>query len=108
MDNTFRIKEGDREPPLTATLVDAQGDPLDLSAASGVQFLMRPTGVPTALVSAAATILGTGAVRYLWSATDTGAAGTFEGEFEVLYANGKKQTVPNHTYIPLKILGDIG
>lgn len=105
---TFYIKQDDTSPELQATLKDADGTAIDLTGAT-VRFHMRQSGSTTAKVDAAATVVtaASGIVKYTWSAADTDTEGRFEGEFEVTYADGSIETVPNTGYIPIRIRGDI-
>jgi hypothetical protein len=57
------------------------------------------------LVNTTATIVsGTaGTVRYDWAAGDTDVVGKFRGEFEATLSTGKIVTVPNDSYIDIRI-----
>lgn len=104
---TFYIKENDTSPSLAATLKDAAGTVIDLTAAT-VRFHMRVSGA-AAKVDAAATVVSAanGTVRYDWVAADTDTVGTFEAEFEVTHSDSTIETFPNRGYIRVKIGGDI-
>lgn len=94
----FTLKAGDTSPTLTATLTASDGTALDLSGAS-VQFQMRPSDATdgTLTVDAPATVTdpANGRVRYAWSSAETATAGRYHAEFDVEYADGSTETVPN-------------
>lgn len=100
----FYIKRGDRGPSLSATLQDPDGVAINLTAATSVTFKMG-NGIDAAavIVSPAA-----GTVRYDWGANDTRVAGTYNAEFEILWNDGRKQTVPTDGYLTVTVGRDLG
>ena len=105
---TFYIKRNDTSPAMLATLQDANGDAVDMTAAS-VRFHLRPIGSQTVTVDEAATIVTEldGLVRYDWQEDDTSTAGSYQAEFEVTYADATVETFPNDGYIRVEIISDI-
>ena len=105
---TFYIKRNDTSPSMLATLQDASGNAIDITAAS-VRFHLRPIGSQTVTVDEAATIVTAidGLVRYDWLAADTATIGSYQAEFEVTYADSTVETFPNDGYIRVEIIGDI-
>jgi hypothetical protein len=106
----FNIKVGDTAPDLQATLKNADGTVIDLSAASAVLFHMREKGSDTAKVERAAIIVAPasgGVVRYVWQTADTDTEGTYEGEFEITFNDGTISTVPNNGYIEIPMKTEI-
>jgi len=102
----FVTKKGDEEPPLEATLEDANGNPKDLTNANGVQFHMKDPTADTAKVDKAASIDdgSNGKVSYSFDAEDVDTTGEFEAEFEVTWADDDTETFPKDGYLNLKIL----
>ena len=110
MANRILVKQDDTKPPVRAQLLDANGDPIDLSnvPADGVTFQVETKGETTVVSGACEIVNATeGQVRYEWSSSDTADAGEFRGEFDVSYSDGSTQTVPNDGYIPVKITRQI-
>ncbi len=117
--SSVSMKQNDRLPVLDAIL--QQGDPaypIDLTGCT-VKFIMRAKGNSDPKVSGACSIVdaAAGAVRYEWAAVDTDTIGSFEAEFEITTAGGKKLTVPNGPdsnnptnlkYLKVKVLDDLG
>lgn len=108
---TFYIKKGDRLPSLGVTLLDSAGTAQDVTGAT-VKFAVRRKGNKTTLLDATATIVtaASGIVQYDWASGDTDTLlgeGTFDGEFQVTLANGKKATFPGDGYIEIVILSDV-
>lgn len=104
----FSIKTFDRLPSIQATLSSA-GQPIDLTNATTVTFIMRPAGGGTPKVNAAATVVTptAGVVRYDWTALDTNTAGSYQAEWQITWNTGKKQTVPTLSYHTIDVLADL-
>jgi hypothetical protein len=105
---TFYIKQNDTKPILSATLINGDGSVASLSGAT-VLFKMRKSGETSPTVDSSATIsdAANGQVVYSWSASDTTTVGSYEGEFQVTYADSGIQTFPNSRYIEIEIVDDI-
>lgn len=107
------MKRNDTWPPLEATLSDQDGA-IDLSTAEAIHIYLRSetllikTG-PCEIVEAAA-----GKVKYLWepaegeTPADLHTSGTYKMEFEITWADGNIQTVPNGSYLELSVVDDLG
>lgn len=105
----FSIKKGDDSPALTSTLLDGNGDAVNLTGAT-VRFYMTKRGEDTPTVSGTATIDDdetSGIVTYPWGEGDTDTAGDYEAEWEVEFAGGEIQTFPNSGFIHIRILRDL-
>ena len=104
----FKIKQNDTSPLMVATLKDAAGNAIDLTAAT-VRFHMKRISSTTVKVDGAATVLDddAGRVRYAWQTGDTDTPGTFQGEFEVVYNTGEIETFPNDGFLAIEIIDDI-
>lgn len=102
----FVTKKGDEEPPLEATLEDADGNPKDLTNANSVQFHMKDPTADTAKVDKAGAIdsAADGEVSYSWDAEDVDTTGEFEAEFEVTWSDGDTETFPKDGYLDVKVL----
>ena len=107
MADIFPMKQNDTAPSLLYALSPAS---VDLTGAT-VRFSMRDRVLGTVKINRVATVIVTPTVtptvRYDWQATDTDTIGFYEAEFEVTYANGKIETFPNSTFIPVNIGDDI-
>jgi hypothetical protein len=105
---TFYIKQNDTKPIISATLINGDGSVANLTGAS-VAFKMRKFGETASTVDSAATIASAanGEVTYSWIASNTTTVGSYEGEFQVTYADGGIQTFPNSRYIEIEIVDDI-
>lgn len=111
MANTIYIKKDDTAPDVQATLLDANDNPVDIQGAT-VRFIVAQTS-GTVLLDAPATneqvsSQTRGQVSYNWQQGDTSAAGSFNAEWEVTYANGEWQTFPTQDYIKVQIVNDLG
>lgn len=104
----FTIKAHDRLPSIQATLT-SQGVIVDLTLASGVTFIMTTAVGATPKVNAAAVIVdaANGVVRYDWASVDTNAPASYLGEWQVTWADGRKQSFPTLTYITIDVLADL-
>jgi hypothetical protein len=104
----FTMKANDRRPYIQAQLMTG-GQPVDLSTASGVSFIMRPAGGGAVKVNAAAVIRDAlnGVVRYAWAVGDTNTPGQYEAEWEVIWPTAEPQTFPTLEYHTVEIRADL-
>ena len=111
MSDSFKIRQNDRKEPLARTLQDSLGAAVDLTGAT-VKFLMRKKREATAplKVNVAAVVVAaaSGQVRYDWAAGDTDTVGTYKAEFEVTFADGRKQSFPNSGYLLVLVTQELG
>jgi hypothetical protein len=114
---SFTIKQGDTRPRVIATLYDNFGGAgqavINLSTASSVTFLMRAVGSaagdpPDVEGACSVTNAAGGVVEYTWQPGDTDVIGAYEAEFEIVWADGGVQTVPNASYLSVEVYGDLG
>jgi hypothetical protein len=113
-DANLTMKRNDTWPPLRATLLDGEGDPLDLSTADTIRILLAG---PITIKTGPAAIVGDptdGVVEYEWQGAegedpaDLHTAGEYKGEFEVTDEEGHVYTVPNNGYFLLTVVEDLG
>lgn len=102
----FTIKRGDTYPPIKATLTDQDGA-INLTSATAVYLLLSSA---SPLIVAACTIVdaAAGKVSYAWQASDTATVRQFTGEFEIHWAAGGVETVPNSDTITVSVVQDLG
>lgn len=104
MAERIKLVQGDTRPRLVIDLADAAtGEPLDVSDTGTtvvVKFreqgatALKATLACTKLITAANATPGAGGrVQALWPAGALDAAGAFEGEIEITFADGSVQTV---------------
>lgn len=102
----FRIKQGNREPALKVRLLlNEKAIPL---AGASVKFIMRLPDAAEAKVSAVATVNEDGSVTHAWGPNDTDTEGTFNAEWQITFANGNTQTVPNEDYDYVEVGASLG
>ena len=103
------VKSGDTAPPVTATLLDAAGESVDLTAAESVRFIIATRTKPrTVLVDKPATAQPDGTVTYEWETGDTDTPGRYLAEFEVVFDDGRIQSFPTDGYIDTVVVDDLG
>jgi len=104
----WTMKAHDRLPSIQAVL-SSGGNPVDLTGATGVKFIMKTAQGNTIKVNTAATIVtaNAGVVRYDWLAVDTDTAGSYQAEWQVTWTGGKTQTFPTTSYHTIDILADL-
>lgn len=90
---SLTVKRFDTYPPIAATLTDSNG-PINLTNATTVKIILKGT---TVLITGTCTIVSptAGTVQYAWTTGDTNIADTYQVEFEIHWAAGGIQTVPN-------------
>lgn len=102
------LKRGDTLPVLQAQLLDSEGNPVNLTTAEQVRFLMIDRkGNP--VVDAPAFIVNAeeGFVQFFWRPEDTSQVGSFNAEFEVTFDDGSILTFPNDRYFTIQIFPDL-
>ena len=105
----FYIKRHDTRPPLVKNLLDADGNPADLSTANTVVFIMTAgTAAKVDRVPVVVTDAPAGEVAYQWAEADTDTSGVYDGEFEVTFTDGGVQTFPNPKKMVILVGDDLG
>jgi hypothetical protein len=99
---------GDLLPNIQGTLEDFDGYPLDLSAASSVAFMCRPSGTASTLFagscafSTATEGASVGHITFTWAANFMPTAPDYyQAQFRVTDIVGRPRSVPNPGYHPL-------
>ena len=94
---SYTLKQFDTYPPLVTNLADSSGaSGINLTAASSVYLVLK--GVASgAVIHGQCTIASAavGLVQYAWGPSDTAIADTYNGEFQINWAAGGIQKVPN-------------
>lgn len=105
---TTYLKQHDTKP-LEATLTQKGGRPIDLSGAT-VKFLMKQNPPGSTTITGTCTLVNAtkGIVRYSWGGSDLNTPGTYKVEFEITFADTKKQTVPSKDYEDVVVTADLG
>jgi len=120
----FFLVAGDLLPVLDAALEDEFGEPVDLSVASSVVCILRPSGVASALfVASCAFSLASpggasgypsggascGRVTHAWA---TGAVptapGAYQARFRATYPGNRTLTVPNPGWLAVTVDPSVG
>jgi hypothetical protein len=127
-DDVINHVQNDLRPKRVLTLADENDVPVDLTVGgiSSIQMHMREKGddvlkatVPCTMLSGIVQADGTvsyaapydvggkgGRIQIEWTAESVDTAGTFEGEFELVYGDGTTQTTYKTTTITIR--DDIG
>ena len=106
----YTIKQNDTYPPLEAVLSDATG-PIDLTTSTTITMILKATtGAVVPYLTKLCSIVNApgGRVRASWAPTDLDMAGTYNGEFEIIWDDSSVETVPNSGYFSLEIEPDLG
>jgi hypothetical protein len=106
----LNVKRGDTAPYFRARCLDGT-DPVDLSTATQVRFLMSAFGganVITASMTVEDQEGNPGWVRRNWQPTDLATGGYYHAEVEVTWNDGKVQTFPAEGYVAVNIIDDLG
>jgi BppU N-terminal domain len=101
----FTIKQGDLDPAIAATILDADGAVQNLTGAT-VTFRLATAAIPPVEVfSRDADIddAALGLVAYTWQAGDTDTVGAYYAEFVINWSVGHTQTIPSQGYYLIAI-----
>lgn len=104
---TAYMKRRDTAPDLVLLLTNPDGAPPDLAGATGVFSMAAADG--TVVVNRRAVALDNSAhtATHSWTSGDTIAAGTYQAEVEVTFADGSILTYPNAGHVRVIITADI-
>jgi hypothetical protein len=109
----FIIKRGDTAPNLIATIYDkgclGQSGRFNLSGVTNISFSMSNQNGALIISSNTAQIVSyeSGIIEYSWQEGDTEYEGNYYGEFEIIFGDGKKMSLPREGFINIKITEDI-
>ncbi len=96
----FHLKVSDTLPILEATLVDANSDKINVSAAVEVKFKMRVSSADP-FIEIIATIIDDGSVALRgrvdvpWISSNTDEAGLYKAMFKITFPGPDTMSVPN-------------
>lgn len=106
------LKRGDTRPNIVRNLVqtvDGTEVAIDLNDVTSVTLKLKAqTGSSTTTVACTVTDADAGEVTFTPSSTMTTAATTWNAEYEILFADGGIETVPNSGYVTIEIVQDLG
>ena len=89
------LKQDDTVPALQVTLADSNG-PINLTNATSVKVVMKGNNTGTVVVGVCTvTNAIAGQVSYTFTAANTATPDVYQVEFEIVWAGGGEQTVPN-------------
>jgi hypothetical protein len=106
----YVVKRHDTFPALKATLSDENG-PINLTSATRVKFIAASTTTSTPLVIEGECTIEEatgGVVAYPWAVGDLATAGTYNVEFQITWAGGGIESVPNTGYKTMLVEVDLG
>jgi len=91
----FEIRAGDQRPHYRIQLT-GNGDPVDLTGATSVTFLMKRRATGATVVNAAGAFIDRtlGLVEYAWGETDTALPGGYDMKVRIDWS-GEPQTFPS-------------
>jgi len=111
--NEFTIKRNDTLPALKICLIDrgclGGKQPYILSGVTGATFTMVSSCGNYKIFAKPAQIISysAGTIQYNWEDGDTNESGKFKGEFQLIYSDGKKLSIPQSGQIDIEIPKDV-
>lgn len=106
----YELTQNDIPYPISATLFDANGVAVDLSAITNISFFMKSktTGQLTLTGTSSVVDAPSGKVQYAWAANDTKIVERYSAEFQVTFTDGKIISFPTDPKILIEITPQIG
>lgn len=111
--NKFFIKRNDTLPSLEIVIIDraclGNKVPFNLSGVTACTFTMSTDCGDTKIMAKTAQIISYsgGSIAYNWDAEDTNEEGIFYGEFQLLFSDGKRMSIPQIGPITIEIGKDV-
>jgi len=111
--NEFHLKRNDTLPVLKLQLIDrsclGSRVPFDLTGVSSATFTMKNSCGDIKIMAKNAQIISYsgGVIQYNWEAEDTSDSGLFNAEFQLIYANGNRLSIPQIGAIKIEIENDV-
>jgi hypothetical protein len=111
--NEFHIKRNDTLPVLKMQLIDrsclGSRVPFDLTGVSSATFTMKNSCGDIKIMAKTAQILSFsgGVIQYNWEEDDTNESGLFDAEFQLVYTDGKRLSIPQIGSIRVEIENDV-
>ena len=103
----FIIKQNDTFPAIRAQVIQADDSPVNLSGAL-VRFIMVDSDGEVVIDEPAEIVEAPeGRIKYAWQQGNTEVVGDYRGEFEATFATGEIVTMPNYTYIYIRIFKEL-
>jgi len=110
------IKRGDTNPDFEKRLRNEVGEPVDLSSADDVTFIVQDQDYNNIISDNTSGNVSyildnednkTSRVKYSWQSGDTSTIGTYKGEFVVDFGTDGSRTFPSNGYYTINIVEDI-
>lgn len=107
----FFVKQHDTSR-IQNQLKDDNGTPINVTGAT-VKFIAKAVGGGSPIIGSVGTgactliVPATGIVQYKFLTADTAAIGPYNVEWQITFADGTQQTVPNPDYDTLTITADL-
>lgn len=111
--NEFHLKRNDTLPTLKLQLIDrsclGSRIPFDLTGVLSATFTMKNSCGDIKIMAKDAQIISYsgGVIQYNWQAEDTSDFGLFDAEFQLIYANGDRMSIPQIGAIKVEIENDV-
>jgi hypothetical protein len=111
--NEFHLKRNDTLPILKLQLIDrsclGSRIPFDLTGVLSATFTMKNSCGDIKIMAKDAQIISYsgGVIQYNWQAEDTSDSGLFDAEFQLIYANGDRMSIPQIGAIKVEIENDV-
>jgi len=111
--NQFTIKRNDTLPALKVQLIDrsclGSRMPFDLTTLTGATFTMKNDCGDIKIMAKEAEFISYsgGVIQYNWSFEDTDITGSYFGEFQLLFSDGNRMSIPRVGSIKIQIEGDV-
>lgn len=111
--NKFFIKRNDTLPSLELVIIDrgclGNREPFNLSGVTACTFTMTTDSGDMKIMAKDAQIVSYsgGTIAYNWTSEDTNESGIFYGEFQLLFSDGARMSIPQIGNITVEIGKDV-
>jgi hypothetical protein len=111
--NEYHLKRNDTLPVLKMQLIDrsclGSRIPFDLTGVLSATFTMKNSCGDIKIMAKNAQIISYsgGVIQYNWDSEDTSDSGLFDAEFQLLYTDGNRMSIPQIGSIRVEIENDV-
>jgi len=101
------VKQNDTKPDILATILDDDGDVINLTDATVAFHMNTSVGVSKVESAGKLVVASEGTVKYEWAVGDLDTVGTYTAEFQITFSDASVLTAPNSGYMTIVVIAEL-